>query len=266
MKKRLNRKMTMSLSIGVLSMLCNSLVFAQTEGPDIIELKNGTEHQGTIIEQRPGSFLRLWQVPSNDTLTISYKDVQALKKTPIAGVAASNSRKDEIVEAPLVAPSFNDREYYLNLIGSLSGGDWANIGMGFGLMRVVSPRIQVGFSARYNGADGISLYNSIPILGEFKYVLQESNNGRTSLLLSLSAGYNIYLDSKTVEEGVPTYVSNGLYFNPNIGYRFNFTKNTGVIIDLGYQYMGGNKLRQSNDDFLQKRRISNVSLKATLFF
>lgn len=261
-----NRKIIQYAFVSALLLFKTSIASSQTEGNDIVVLKSGKAHQGTIIEQRPGHFLKLLQTPSNDTLKLPYSEIETLKV--IRNMETERITNDSgASQVNLDQTKFNNRPYYMILSGSLNGGDWANVGLGVGLLRTFTPRIQAGIGSTYQGALGNSVrFNSIPVLGLFKYALQESEKNRTAIIASLSAGYNFYLNSTAFEESVETYISNGIYLNPSIGYRINFTKNTGLIIDIGYQYLGGKKRRLSNDEFIKKNHLSSVSLKGTLFF
>ncbi len=240
-----------------------SISSAQTMGPDIVELNNGTSHQGTIIEQHPGKHLKLLQQPSNDTLTFNYKDIAVLRTVPQTETNAT-SEETQLDEMPL--NRFNQNTYSMYFSYSINGGSWYHHGAGAGLLRKFTPKIQAGIGAYVHAGPGVYYYNSTAFTGEFRYALQSSLEGRLSLLFSCSLGYQVYFDSERVEEGVPTYISNGVYFSPSIGYRLNFTKNIGMTIGLGYNYMGGKKRRQSNDEILQNKHISNLSLKASIFF
>lgn len=250
------------LTLTLLASLISVMSLAQTIGPDIVELTNGTSHQGTIIEQHPGKHLKLLQQPSNDTLTFNYKDIAVLRTVP-QKESSPITKENQAMEIP--APGFNQNTYSMYFSYSINAGDWAHHGAGAGLLRKFAPNLQAGIGA-YVHAGSVYYYNSTAFTGEFRYALQSSLEGRLSLLFSCSLGYQLYFDSERVEEGVPTYLSNGVYFSPSIGYRFNFTKNTGMTIGLGYQYMGGKKRRQSNDEIIKNKHISNVSLKASIFF
>lgn len=247
MKKSLHKRTCIHASITlVLSIIC-SMSIAQTEGPDIVELKNGVIHQGTIIEQRPGQLLKLWQQPSNDTLLIQYADILVLRSVP------SNEQ------------AFNQNTYSLFFAYSLNGGSWHHHEFGAGILMRLTPRIQVGLGAYLQG--GIPyFYNASVFTGEFKYVLQSSFDGRLSLVSSCSMGYVNFLNSERYEDNVNTYTSNGIYVSPSVGYRINFSKNIGMMIGLGYQYMGGTNRRKSNDEKLGTLHLSSLSVKASIFF
>lgn len=251
------------LTLALLFILVSSISSAQTIGPDIVELTNGTSHQGTIIEQHPGKFLKLLQQPSNDTLTFNYGDISVLRKVPEAEAVSSN--EENLVEE-IPTSRFNQNTYSMYFSYSINGGNWYHHGAGAGLLRKFTPKIQAGIGAYVHAGPGVYYYNSTAFTGEFRYLLQSSLEGRLSLLFSCALGYQYYFDSERVEEGVPTYISNGVYFSPSIGYRLNFTKNIGMTIGLGYNYMGGKKRRQSNDEILKNKHISNLSLKASIFF
>jgi len=52
---------------------------AQSEGNDVVLLKNGDTLQGTIIEQRPGKYIKLIKQSSQDTLTVENERIEALQ-------------------------------------------------------------------------------------------------------------------------------------------------------------------------------------------
>ena len=206
-------------------------------------------------------------------MTLTYSNIESLKIIP---PVEKGTTSPNLSDSPpvLEKPEFNRRRYYLTLSSSMGNGHWVNFGHSVGLIRTFTPRIQAGLSSGlYITPDTQFWFNSIPILGEFKYAVQKSKNERTAIVVSLSAGYNVYWDSQHFEEIVETgepyvqkYVSNGLHLNPSIGYRFNFTKNSGFIFDLGYQYVGGKIRRKSNDEILKRNHLSNISVKGTIFF
>lgn len=93
-----------------------------------MELKNGIAHQGTIIEQRPGQFLKLWQQPSNDTLILQYSEIAVLKSV----------QQEEKLETPVdeLSPikKFNQNKYSIYFCYSLNGGSWHHHVLGAGML------------------------------------------------------------------------------------------------------------------------------------
>lgn len=126
--------------------------------------------------------------------------------------------------------------------------------------------MQVGAGAHVQWGAPQNRYNSSVFTGEFNYDLQSFFDGRLTLFSSLSLGYTHYFYSARYEEAVETYISDGLYFNPRIGYRINFFKNIGVTIGLGYQYVGGTKRRVSNGEKIKNMNLSSLSVNTSIFF
>lgn len=247
-----NRKIIPTIVIGVLSLLNSSLVSSQTKGPDIVELKNGQIRQGTIVEQRPGYFLKLLRTPLNDTLTIKYSDIEALRITP-------QKETEETLTNSLDSKNkldVNHNKYSVLIPVFMGTGNWDYYGLGIGVLRKFTPQIQAGIGFHRTNSIGNHIeYTSTSIFGELKYALQQSRNGRTSLLLSVAIGPNFYAYYK---------LANGIYFSPSIGYRINITKNTGLIIDLGYQYVGGEEINVESIK-LERFHGSGLQLKVTAF-
>jgi hypothetical protein len=59
---------------------------------------------------------------------------------------------------------------------------------------------------------------------------------------------------------------NGLYMQPSLGFRLNFTENVGVIFDVGYQYIGSKSYRAETGEFLKKHDENSLFFGAKLFF
>ena len=64
---------------GLFLVLIATTGFCQKEGRDVVLLHDGDTLRGTIIEQRPGKHIKLLQQPSQDTLFIEYRSIEALQ-------------------------------------------------------------------------------------------------------------------------------------------------------------------------------------------
>lgn len=167
-------------------------------------------------------------------------------------------------------PNYNTRNLYMRVSYGIGGGDWATRGMGIGLFAKVRPGLYGGFSGYYFGDAGgrAAIQQIIPVSGEIQYELETTEKGNGAILVGTSVGYNFVLNREYYNNrySTPGLIQNGLYFNPSIGYRLNFTRNTGVIFDLGYQLVQGKGIDMDSEAFLQNHVQHNILLKGSLFF
>lgn len=261
-----NRKIIPTIIIGMLSLLSSSLVSSQTQGPDIVELKNGQIRQGTIVEQRPGHFLKLWQTPSDDTLTLQYSDIESLRIIPQEEIRKTEGNLESSLNI-MMESKFNHNTNSIIIPSFIGRGEWDSWGYGIGILRKLTPRIQAGISSSFHNGRSSSRFTSVSLLGEFKYVARQSHSGRISLLLSCALGPRFFIFPRYTESSGNAYlVSNGAYVNPSMGCRINFTQNTGLILDLGFQYMRGKKRKELTIAIVDRYYVFNTQLKATFFF
>jgi len=241
--------------------------FGQDQGEDVIILKNGTKKRGIIVVQKPGAYIQLLAIPSKDTIQIDYAEIEQINKIIEASpIIDSVAVKDVVEDAPFIP--FNMRKYYVSFNYSLGGGDWSSSAYGINIVRTFTDRIQagIGFVARGGlNNSNVPIYQSFPITVDLRYKLQEKWNGRTALMFNTSFGYNV-LKGGYYYAGKYVKISDGAYFQTGIGYRINFSKNIGCIIDLSYQRMNTKSYYKKTEEFVQKHIYSSGLIGLTFFF
>ena len=245
---------------------------AQTAGPDIVELKSGEKHQGLIVEQRPGNYLRLVQKPSSDTLTLHYSDITALYKSAEEASAPQMDTDSMLKSAPEtpLPTAFNQRRIYAGISTAVSGGDWRNTGLGAQLHYTVLPSLKAGVSLQFYWGDGHTavMDQILPVSLDVLYTIQSTQSGRMSLLAGSSIGCAFVQQRNYYSTKFETdaELSRGLFYSASLGGQVNFTRNTGLRVEVGYQYVGAKAYRLGTDDFLQRNKQSNIFLRGTVFF
>jgi len=158
----------------------------------------------------------------------------------------------------------------MHLSYGIGGGDWSTRGMGIGLFLKARPNLYTGITGYYFGDAGgrADIQQIIPVSAVAQYEIGTTEKGNGAILLNSSIGYNIVLNKEYYNNRYETsgVLKNGLYFNPSIGYRFNFSKNTGIIFDLGYQLVQGKGVGDDTKRFTQNHVQQNILFKTSLFF
>lgn len=196
------------------------------------------------------------------------------KRTIITGFAAlcliGTNAMAQQTEVQNPESNFNTRKMYMRLSYGIGGGDWFTQGLGVGVLAKVHPKLHTGISAYYYGDAGgrAKIDQMIPLSAVAQYEFGTTEKGNGAFLVGTALGYNFVMNK--VRESNPNLnkveFKNGLYLNPSIGYRLNFTKNTGIILDLGYQLVQGNEVDFDTNDLIQKHTQHNLLFKASLFF
>jgi hypothetical protein len=271
-KRMMNSLSTMLLVFGF---FIAKTGFTQTEGDDIVTLKNGEELRGYIIEQKPGVYIRLLQSPLNDTLKIEFDQIEMLRTNvnQIKTKSESDSTETKDLKLELSELRFNDRKHYVNFGVSRSGGEWNSVNMHLSALRTVSPNLQLGLGINVLGYDGHinhDLQWVLPITLELRQVLRKMKNNRIANMLNLSAGYSVVIDGEyyagpTSPENFVVF-KNGLFLNPSYGFRVNLSRNVGLIFEIGYQFNRYKTIYNESDEFLKIRSYHNMTIGAKLFF
>ena len=165
---------------------------------------------------------------------------------------------------------YNTRDIYLRIGYGIGGGDWATRGMGIGLYAKILPSLYTGITGFYYGDTGgkAKIQQIIPLSLDVQYEIGTTEKGNGAIFVASSIGYNFVLNKSYFDEQHSTngLVKNGLYFNPSLGYRLNFSRNTGIVFDLGYQLAQGKGVDLDSKMFLQNHVQHNILFKASLFF
>lgn len=167
-------------------------------------------------------------------------------------------------------PNYNTRLMHMRLSYGIGGGDWFTQGLGLGVFAKVQPKLYAGISGYYYGDMGgrANIQQMIPLSAEVQYEFGTTEKGNGAMLVGTAVGYNFVLNG--VSEPAPHLnaieIKNGLYFNPSIGYRLNFSKNTGILFDLGYQLVQGKEVDFETKLVNTNHVQHNILFKAGLFF
>lgn len=254
----------------IITILWSLTLCSQTEGEDIITLKDGTVFKGVVIEQKPGKHIKLIQVPSLDTVLIELKNIDLLSKNKNFN---TESPEDTVYESSLDIPKlkmFNVNDFHMGLNYMMGGGDFSEIGFGIRLMRNISSSTQAGLSMNYisNVGQNSRFQNSIPFSLRLSHELREHVTGRTSLLANMNFGYNHMLSNSFTHSNTnePAYYSSGVFLKPSLGYRLNFAQEAGIEFSAGYQLITSKAYSKETDNLLVKQSWSNVVFTGTLFF
>jgi hypothetical protein len=263
----------------ILSLTVFNFAFSQTEGEDIVRLKDGKEIRGFIIEQSPGQFIKVLQLPSRDTVKIDLSEIETLLKivTQFEEKKIQDTMQVQKEIAPLLALDttkinfFNQHLFQARLNFSEIFGNYPGEGFGMSLHRSLYSQFKLGLGFCYFSARIIIPYEyrrSFAFFTEAEHNLNLSTSGRFGFFSGLALGYNvdftpIYKDKYLLQE---VALSNGLYFHPRVGFRVNFSKNTGILLDVGYQYIHSNPIDPLTDIKLDSRNWSSVIFRFSLFF
>ncbi len=245
-------------------------VSAQSEGKDVVLLKNGDTLQGTIIEQRPGKHIKLLQQPSQDTLTVEYERIEALQYLPTTNLNVEDTLRAQNIminadEAP--APKFNQRKNYLGVGVAGGGGVWTNVGIGGNFLYTINSKLQTGISLYFFQGVGQEtvIHQALPVSIDALYTVGKTKSERFSSYVGTSLGYSFNLNEPPSNAAMLA-LKNGTYLNPFIGGRLNFSPNSGLRLDIGYQLVSGATFDKSTGDLLQKNKQHNILVKAMIFF
>ena len=250
--------------------------FSQTIGEDIVDLKSGESYIGTIIEQRPGQYLKLLQMPANDTLQFAYSEIEVLRKRimpkeePVRDTIVSSIRDTIIViKEPIPSNGFNQRSVYIGLSQARGGGDWTTSGIGASILLTLPYRIQAGLSLQYYWSVNPSVISEIlPVCMEGVYTVGSTKSERLSAQVRGAFGLNFVPNSLGFIEDYQTMANRrlGSYFSPAVGGRFNWSKNSGIRMELGYQRVTVNIVDSLDGIVLDRQVKSSIVFKSTIFF
>jgi len=240
---------------------------AQT-AQDIVYLTSGLSHQGIVIEQKPGEYIRLLRLPGRDTLQFSMDAIDRIVKI----IAPAGSPLQESAANPIEpANRFNQNRYVAMLNFYIGGGKYSLVGIGMGVGRSFGDRWQAGLGVQFIHQTNSNTFPNqqiIPITADFKFKISESPKGRFAALLALSAGYSINVDDEQFDSGLNNNIriTDGVFFNPSIAFRVNVLRNAGIMFDVGYQLSSGNIYNVESGDLIDKRTWHNFAARGTLFF
>ncbi len=262
----------------VVTALFNIIGFTQTT-IDVVQLKNGQEISGTIIEQKPGHHIKIQRIPEMDTVLINYSEIELILKRVVSDVsneAPMNAQQtDNNDNTDDEQQKFNTRLYSLRLSTGVCGGDFRRVSMGIGAHRRLFPGLNVGLHLQYF-TDYVGNGNSrgpgmfFTTLLDAEYEFQTLVQNRLAYLTAFSVGYLHTVKGQSTHTYSPggtvyTY-SDGLYFSPSLGFRVNVLKNAGFIFKVGYQGTVTNRIVYETGEPIKKLLHSNIVGSIALFF
>lgn len=270
MKKELIKEIKMKTQLlSIIAIFISITTLAQASGSDVITLKDGTKYQGAVVEQKPGKYIKLLQIPSGDTVLIQLKEIDKLVKI----YEEPKEEEPTITESKLDLTQlkmFNVNDYHVHLSYQLGAGDFALAGFGLKITKTINDKIQTGIGVDYIGNYGSvsSFKYSVPISACIKYELQEHRTGRTATILNLDAGYNYMMKNTYHDHHISgsAYFNDGIYLNPSLGYRLNFTQEMGIELAIGYQFSNGRGIEKETDSFIRNHNWQHFKASASLFF
>ena len=269
-----------SLAVAV---LLSAGISAQTIGKEVIELKSGEQIIGTVVEQKPGAYIKVLLMPSEDTVTIPLKDIdRMIKKVETEDNEPQDTISEIItpeIEDETIEKPFNGRPFYFGASYVTGGGDMPFLGFGVSVMRTFNDKLQLGLGieGHTNNSRGGYIFTGttpkrnvmgsyLPIVGKVRYAYQHLWNGRFSFLAQLSAGYSVVLDGGHQDANRDADLKGGLYVEPSLGFRLNISKDFGTIFSIGYQNLRSQSYYSFTDQNIRSYNWSNITVRAALFF
>ena len=153
----------------------------------------------------------------------------------------------------------------------LGGGDYSFTAMGVSVFRQINPTVMAGISAQYFGENGknslLYKWQKIPLTFESMIDLKKYHNNRSSVYMKIGVGYSFTLNGSYYDPNEYIYkkVSDGWAFNPGLGYRINFLKNTGLNFDVSYHLII-DKLHDEQGAELAKNYWNHILFRTSVFF
>lgn len=141
-------------------------------------------------------------------------------------------------------PAKSYRENHLMISGHAGGGDYPFAGFGITLMhqKSASQKSYWGFGVHYisntiHGEYSLERQESVqifPILLDYRKEFSRINHGKFATYLFLDAGYVVSITGNERDQDGEYKYGNGWAINPGISFKYDLTKNTGIILDLGW--------------------------------
>ena len=273
-----------------MTVFCSINTFSQIKrDQDLITLKNGYQLLGFIVEQQPGTAVKIFRPTQNDTITVKMEEIDKLSKIFVDTFSAQKMSKKD---TSLIIGRFNNKKNVFQLSYLMvNGGQYyygdALKGIGIAYYRSIKNHYLVGLStsiASFSNFDDYSYSNytirstCIQLLVENKIRLsRRPQNKRFTALLGVNAGYvfdNSYVHTGIVS-GDETYVQKIEYtgnytLQANISFKVNPDNNSGFIIEPGIaMYQPRLKLYNSDGAYLGYKQVANsglLSLRLSYFF
>lgn len=234
---------------------------SQMMATDRIHVKSGEIHQGIIIEQVPGNYLKLLKLPQKDTIDLLYVDVEKISKIlSDEEINYGAATQDNFIAR---GPCFNCRKTYVMIFGAVGKVEEVMMagGLSFGYNIKKFAQAGLGVQIFYTLLDNTDRI-FMPVTLDLRHVFARSNSGRSSFLIGISPGYNISL----FESKASFKQGNGLYISGSFGFRFNISSNFGLMLDLGYTGSGSAISDKATGEFIKNSWTHHPMVRGTVFF
>ncbi len=213
-------------------LMCSTIsLFAQER----LVLTNQKIYDGTVIEQKPGAFVRFLRLPERDTFLFDMDSIERISKLAIAPSAA---KADSTQPAAAPLRKFNNRKNYIFLHGSAFGSaPLALFGGGITFNRSFKDRFWIGIGGAYLFGDFYrpNADYDINAFGgyiDLRFRFSQGQKGRFATFFSLSGGGHASMADRNDDP-----LDNTFFISPSVAFRANITANTGLMLHLGYQYV-----------------------------
>lgn len=256
---------------------------------DLITLKNGFQLLGFIIEQQPGTAVKIFRPTQNDTVLVKMEEIDKLSKIMVNTFSEKTiTQKD----TSLKIGRYNNKKnvYQLSYLFQAGGLYSASMqGAGFAYYRNYRNYYYAGISGSYlsgynesidyqTGATKVYSYSRFQLVFENKLRLSRRlQNKRFTTLLGVNAGYvfeGSYTNTNIISSDnskirKEDFVGNYM-LQTNLSFKINPDNNSGFIIEPGLIfYKPKQKLYNSDGFYLgyQNNPIYEMfSLRMSYFF
>ena len=246
----------------------SSFLIGQLSPTDRIQTKDGKVHQGIIIEQIPGSNIKMLRIPELDTVVVMYNDVAKILRVFDDSIANEKPKKSE-TQYTWWSPCFNCRSTYvmLNLFGASGIESTPFVGTGLSFGYNLDGLFQLGLStnimANVDNDSNEDPLVIMPVTMDFKYVFSQSKRGRGAFLITIGGGPSIPIHSP---ENNFVSTKSGWFLNGTFGFRLNVTSQFGFLLDFGYASHSLNFHNKQTDSHLEHKWYHMAIVRGSIFF
>lgn len=230
---------------------------------DVVHLKNGSVIRGVIVEQVPGTSLK---IETRDGNIFVYQMGEVEKMTKEMGVSRSSRTGRSVGGSATRLRDFNKPRGYMGLVevgGGLGLGNYAaqrvSVSMINGYRVLPQFAVGVGVGAEmffytwgdYNGNVYTGPELSMPV---FLHLRSDFIDGKVSPYVAVNAGYNVSLSGGFI---------GGLMLDPSVGVGFNVGRKSRMLVGVGYAL---NRVKYYYGYYEQTGMAGGLKLKVGLSF
>ena len=196
----------------------NYFSFAQTKTEDVVYLKNGSIIRGTILEQKPGEYVKIESRCSNIWVFRSDEIARVIKEEVPVTDKGETTRANgflNITDMGILAgkgKETRDAPFSLHTINGYRFKNRIFCGAGFGI-----EFLDVTY---------------VPLFTDLRYSFTHNT---ISPFLYLQTGYNLPLENESFDYA-QVEEKGGLLLNPGAGVRFSINPRTSIQISVSYRY------------------------------